>query len=209
MYDAVRNDGQKKLQPTFKKGVSCAMHYKSLSPENFVPPLLHMEMGMVNQVWEDMEAWIDDAVEVVPEDEKAARKSLWDAKQSLDRATKEKDEAKITINVEIRQKKGEVKMLQRERQRKGIENDKQQEIQARITLLSAIIKEQQQTEDNIKYSFKMAQETYKECKKKLEDLKAARGKPELSVVADLEFTLANYNVSRAAYHGGDFNGVCC
>jgi hypothetical protein len=112
MYEAVKNDAQKKLQPTFKKGVTCAMHYKSLTPENFVPPLLHMEMGMVNQVWEDMEAWIDDVVEVVPEDEKAARKSLLDAKESLERATKQKDEAKITISVEIKQKRGEVKTLQ-------------------------------------------------------------------------------------------------
>ena len=53
-------------------GVSCAMHYKSLGPENFVPPLLHMEIGMVNQVWVDMEGWIDDEVEVVPEDERTA-----------------------------------------------------------------------------------------------------------------------------------------
>jgi hypothetical protein len=135
MYEAVKNDTHKKLQPTFKKGVTCAMHYKRLIPENFVPPLLHMEMGMVNQVWEDMEAWIDDVVEVVPEDEKAARKSLLDVKESLERATKQKDEAKITISVEIKQKRGEVKTLQCERQRKGIANDVQQEIHARITLL--------------------------------------------------------------------------
>jgi hypothetical protein len=31
-----------------------------------------MEIGMVNQVWEDMEAREDDEVEVVIEDEKAA-----------------------------------------------------------------------------------------------------------------------------------------
>jgi hypothetical protein len=46
------------------------MHYKSLAPENFILPLLHIEIGMVNQVWEVMEGWIDDEVEVVPEDER-------------------------------------------------------------------------------------------------------------------------------------------
>ncbi len=40
-------------------------------------------------------------------------------------------------------------------------------------------------------------------------MKAARGKPASSIVADLELTLAAFYVSRAAYHGGDFNGVCC
>jgi hypothetical protein len=44
MYDTFRNDTQKRLQPTFKKGVSCAMHYKRLGPGSFVPPLLHMEI---------------------------------------------------------------------------------------------------------------------------------------------------------------------
>jgi hypothetical protein len=58
---------------------------------------------------------------------------------------------------------------------KGIANDVQQEIHAIITLLSAIIKEQQQVEERIKDSLNVAQETYKACKKKLEDLKVARG----------------------------------
>jgi hypothetical protein len=71
-----------------------------------------MEMGMVNQVWEHMEGWIDDVVEVVPKDEKTAQKSLLDVRESLERATKQKDEAKITISVEIKQKRGEVKTLQ-------------------------------------------------------------------------------------------------
>jgi hypothetical protein len=45
--------------------------------------------------------------------------------------------------------------------------------------------------------------------KKLEELKAARGKPESSIIANVELTLAKFLVSHAAYHGGDFNGVCC
>jgi len=208
-FDAITNDAQKRLQPTDKKGVSCALHYKSLGPENFVPPLLHMEMGMVNQVWEHLEEWIDDKVENVPPDEKAARLSLLDAQECLERATREKEVAKITVSVEIRQKKGEVKTLQRERKRKDIANDVKVELDARITLLQAIIKEQEGLEKRINDSFKDAQGLVKSSKKKIEDLKSARGKPESSISADLELTLANYTVSRAAYHGGEFNGVCC
>jgi hypothetical protein len=43
----------------------------------------------------------------------------------------------------------------------------------------------------------------------LEELKTARGKPHSSIAADVELTLAKYLISRASYHGGDFNGVCC
>ena len=42
-----------------------------------------------------------DEVEAVPEDDKAAQKSLLDAKENLDESTRAKDAAKITINVEI------------------------------------------------------------------------------------------------------------
>jgi hypothetical protein len=36
-----------------------------------------------------------------------------------------------------------------------------------------------------------------------------RGKPEASIIAELELYMESIKISRAAYHGGDFNGVCC
>jgi hypothetical protein len=50
---------------------------------------------------------------------------------------------------------------------------------------------------------------YKISARKLEDLKAARGKPESSIVADIELTLAKFLISWASYHGGNVNGVYC
>ena len=44
-YSAIQQDTAKRMQPNERKGVSCAMHYKSLTPDNFVPPLLHMKWG--------------------------------------------------------------------------------------------------------------------------------------------------------------------
>jgi hypothetical protein len=45
---AVKNDSERKLKPTDRKGVTCERHYKCLGPQNFVPPLLHLEIGMIN-----------------------------------------------------------------------------------------------------------------------------------------------------------------
>ncbi len=67
-----------------------------------------MEMGLVNQVWDDVETWIDDEVERIPIDEKTAHKSVLDAKERLDTALKEKEDAKNTICIEIKQKNAEV-----------------------------------------------------------------------------------------------------
>ena len=83
IYDAIRNDGDKRLKPMDKKGVSTEMHYKNLGPEHFVPPLLHMEMGSVNTTWEDFEQWVDDTVEIVPPYEKDARIALIISKKNF------------------------------------------------------------------------------------------------------------------------------
>ncbi len=90
MYQAILKNERKQLKPMDKKGVSCAIHYKPLTPKSFVPPLLHLEMGMVNQIWDDFEQWIDDIVEMIPPHEQDARKNVSNAKEMLEIATLEK-----------------------------------------------------------------------------------------------------------------------
>jgi hypothetical protein len=41
------------------------------------------------------------------------------------------------------------------------------------------------------------------------DDKAERGKLEASIVAEIKLYLKKLRISRASYHGSDFNGVCC
>jgi hypothetical protein len=69
---AVKMDIHNSLKPTDKKGVSAEVHYQGIGLETFVPPLLHMEMGLVNQVWDAFEEWIDAIVEIIPSHEKEA-----------------------------------------------------------------------------------------------------------------------------------------
>jgi hypothetical protein len=90
MYKTILLDTRKGLNPTDKKGVSCEMQYKSLTINNFVPPLLHLEMGMVNLVWDDFELWIDNEVEMIPLHEVEAQRKVSEASQLLDAAVVEK-----------------------------------------------------------------------------------------------------------------------
>ncbi len=64
------------------------MLYKGIDQENFFPPLLQMEMGMVNQSSDMFEDWIDDWVEIIPPHEKGARKQLADAREKLKEAAR-------------------------------------------------------------------------------------------------------------------------
>lgn len=127
-YTAIQHDTCKRLKPVDKKGVSTAMHYAGIGPEHFVPPLLHMEMGMVNQAWYQFEQWIDDEVELLPPHEKEARKFIAVAKDKLEEAAREKNEAEKTINIEIREKNGEIRLLKSELRRKTLENSRRQEL---------------------------------------------------------------------------------
>ncbi len=111
---AVKNDSEKRLKPTDRKGVTCERHYKCLGTQNFVPPLLHLEIGMVNQAWEDFEKWVDDVVEVVPPAEKDARKEVIDSRKNLAMAMDKKKETDVTINIEIREKSGEANVIKAE-----------------------------------------------------------------------------------------------
>jgi hypothetical protein len=108
------------MTPAEKKGVATEMHCASLTPQNFVPPLLHLEIGMVNQGWDDFEKWIDNVVEVIPQSEKDARKKLAEANELRERAASEKKRADQELNIEIREKNAELKILKAQLKRKDI-----------------------------------------------------------------------------------------
>jgi len=208
MYEKILQDTAKRLNPVDKKGVSCQMQYKSLTLTNFVPPLLHLEMGMVNLVWDEFESWIDNEVEMIPAHEQEARRKVSEASQLLEVAIAGKKEADQTINIEIRQKKAEIKVLKGE-VRKVRDPGTIQHLHATISLLESSVTEQTNALNEIKGNVKKCQEQVAIWKKKLSDYKIERGKPEASIVAEIEMLLDQYRISRGSYHGGDFNGVCC
>jgi NACalpha-BTF3-like transcription factor len=209
MYLAVKNDADKKLKPTDRKGVSCKRHYKCLGPDNFVPPLLHLEIGMVNQVWEAFEEWVDAIVEVVPPFERDARTEVKNAKEKLELAIEEKKQVDATTNIEIRDKSGTLNVIKAQLRRKNLENGRKEELQVQLTLLNTFISELKDKVKCCKDNLKACQINFAESKKKLANCREERGKPEAGISADIELVLEKYNVSRAAYHGGDYNGVSC
>jgi len=68
------------------------MQYKSLTVDDFVPPLLHLEMGMVNLAWDAFELWIDNDVEMIPPHEQDVCQKVLEAARQLDVATTKKKE---------------------------------------------------------------------------------------------------------------------
>lgn len=201
-YEQIKEDKQNKLQPTDKKGVSTAVHYKSLTPLDFVPPLLHMEIGMVNQAWESFQKWTDDYVEKIPVDEKNARDSVAKAKETVEEKAREKEQTSKNLSIEVRGKNALVKSMKGELKQARGNPILQQDIQMSITLMESLVKEQKEVEKKVREAYKEAQNEYSSCKKQLEILKKERGRPESSIMVEVELTLKLFYILLAAYHGG-------
>jgi hypothetical protein len=206
---AIKRDTKKQLKPIDRKGVTSERHYSCLGPENFVPPLLHIEIGMVNQAWVAFEEWVDDVVEVVPPNEKEARKQLADAIEKVAQAAEEKKQSDATINVELREKSSAATLIKAQLRRKNLGNEQRQDLTVQLALLDTFITELKQQIKAHKDNLKKCNAHLSESKQKLATCREERGKPEASISAEIETVLEKYKASRAAYHGGDYNGVSC
>ena len=87
--------------------------------------------------------------------------------------------------------------------------ERRQELHSRLTLLDSFIEEQKLCLKSCKGKVKMAQAEHAKCKVNLETYRVQRGKPEASILTEVEQLLESFKISSAAYHGGEFNGVCC
>ncbi len=93
-------------------------------------------------------------------------------------------------------KNAEIKLLKSEQNKKGIDYATLQDLHHRITLLTAIVTELKLEEKNRKDNLKNCQAHYNEAKKEVEKLRETIGKPESSIVAEIEQFLETFHVSR-------------
>jgi hypothetical protein len=57
------------------------MHCNGICPENFIPQILHMEMGMINQALDQFTKWVNDVFKVFPLHENEAQRYFTDTKE--------------------------------------------------------------------------------------------------------------------------------
>jgi len=151
------------------------MHYQCLTPKNFVPPLLHLEIGMVNQMWDNLVEWIDKEVEIIPLEEKEACTKLKSALEERDNAKAEKKDSEKTVEIEIREKNGEIKALKAALRRKDISSDEKQQVNMGLTLLQTFISKQKEHLKTLKDNLKLTEDKVSEFKKNVENLQVQQG----------------------------------
>ncbi len=152
---------------------------------------------------------MDGSVEIVLPYEKDACIAPIISKEKLQVAVQGKKIADQTINIEVCKKTAGVKMLRTELHKRTLTIKRRQEFHSRPTLLESFIEEQKLHLKSCKGKVKMTQEEHAKCKINLETYRVQRGKPEASILMEVEQLLESFKISSTAYHGGKFNGVCC
>jgi hypothetical protein len=188
-------------------GVKEEMHYKEISPQLFVCPPLHMEIGLVNKLWEEFVLWVDQECELLEDEEIEARQMAALANQMYDESMREQERLKGTVTIELKTDKVLLKLLQKQLKRTHDETDKA-DLLHRVDLQKNIVTIKQKQLDDAKANSKQLRE-YKSVRTKImKTLRKERGKPELSLIQTMDDILERHGVARSSYHGGDFNGVC-
>ena len=90
------------------------MHFSNISPQNFVCPLLHLTIGLVDKIWSEMIEWINDTLENIEEMEAKERESLRITNTMLKNTLKKVDETDKTTSIKIKHHKVQRKQIQKE-----------------------------------------------------------------------------------------------
>jgi hypothetical protein len=155
--------------------------------------------------------WIDEHAEEIPDIEIQARTDLECAKREREEATQQRIDVNATAGVEAKQNKARMALLRRSILDDNVDSATRQNLSLhQLQVLAEINKGKQNEIDTAKSRYKEAEARYKQAKSDVERLRKERGRPAESIQVEIDcFIAMRYNIKRAAYHGGDFNGVCC
>jgi hypothetical protein len=83
-----------KTKADYIMGVKEEMHYTEISPQLFVCLPLHIEIGLVNKVWEELCLWVDQECELLSDEEIEARQMAALANQMYEESMREQERLK-------------------------------------------------------------------------------------------------------------------
>ena len=190
------------------KGIKNEMHFPNISPQNFVCPPLHVTIGLVNKIWNQMTEWINDDLEDIEETEAKERGLLSITNTMLGNALKTRDETGKTKSIELKHQKVQRKQIEKQLLKTTdllqiqILQSNLSRIDVEIKALTSFVNNSKKLVDTLKNKIKLH-------KDRIVKLRKERGWNVDSVLFTIECILKTYHIEVQAYHGGDFNGVSC
>ena len=193
-------------------GVIESMHYPNIEPEDFIVPILHTEMGMVNKCGAHLKDWMDEYVEQVTEEELNARKETDSERAVLSALKEEMEQHDLAMHLQVSELRQEAKELRKhlnqEKKRRPVVNENTiQEVNEELKSIQVEINMLQDENLDWKEAVKLSKERLKVKKGALTELKKKRPLNAQTMNLKMQICLKKFNIHPEVYHGGDLNGL--
>jgi len=178
--------------------------------------VLHVEIGLVNDLLSALYEWVDKRVEPISTEEQSLRNAMILALLQYQNSRRIFETFKLEEQIQCTEWKLEratyrkqITALNRKRQLSTEEESKKDELETIIEAIDKDIEVIETREDTLKKEVQMKRESYHRCKKETETYRNKINKVEHSLYSRLEGSFSKYEVDPAAYHRVKLNGVAC
>ena len=162
-----------------------------IEPEDYIFPVLHVQMGLVNTALDHLVTWIEKHVEKLPDGHAKTRKDMLAAEQNFEKAN--------DVYIEFISSETFQSLSTLNEQAKAATGEEKEALQDEIKALQAEMHSHDKARKDAKENRTKARKAYKEMRSK-------RGKPESSFAYLLDKLLEQVGAKRGSYHGGDLQG---
>ena len=170
--------------------------------DHFLPTVLHMEIGLINNVMTRLDDFIEERIECLDEEEVAAQNQYVAAEIAVDDCKDQLEQQEMEYCLIVSEIKyydaqeGRGEMSEQERENRLVVCDLKEEVQ-------------QECDQLRKHVLPFAKKDAKYAREAYKSLRQKRGSAECDVRNGIEnkIIIGKYKLKRAAYHGGKYNGV--
>jgi hypothetical protein len=196
-------------EPSQVCGVKSYPIWDFVEVEDYIFPVLHAEIGLSNLALSGFLDFVDDRVEVISDEEKTARNNLVIADVAFGKATEAKQDFVGNDGINLAFFRSErVNVNKALRRNRITEHERNSLLEDRDSIgerIKGIMIEQERLQAVVN----SARSSLSEANKALSEIRTKKGKIDQPLCAEIENMLKEFDISAAAYHGGQLNGVCC
>jgi len=175
---------------------------------HYIYPVLHGEIGLVNNALDAFYNVLDDIVEVMSDKEKVACNRTIISDAALQAAIEKLQEYRDRITVNVSFYDVLKSDISRQLQSHGIsEEEKNRLCREREEINAAITNTKNQRKEN-ETDVKLKRAAFQSAKIAFKEIRESKKKADRPVRSEIQSILEQFSISAAAYQGGDLNGVC-
>ena len=192
-----------------RKGIVGKVIWDFIEPKDYIFPVLHFEIGAVNNVLDSFYGFVEDRVELLSQEEKVLRSSVIIAEVALTEAQKANNAWKDTGGINLAMQRIQKTNLVAYLKRKTLTVDERHDLTQQKTELDAIITSLITQRKELEKQATERRKGFQEAKAALKKMRDKKSKSEKSLIAEIENLLIQHNITAASYHGGKLHGVDC